>query len=115
MSRTMSILLGMGLAGLALVGCSKNNIAGPQDQASSAAYVRLPAPVDDSQGAGGDADRLEDASGSGDLEVLNGPKAVPADEGRDNQEILTRPVPADEGGSDVAKQGRPVVADGERY
>ena len=42
MSRAMFILLAIGFAGLALVGCSKNNIAGPQ----AALDNQYPAAVD---------------------------------------------------------------------
>lgn len=48
MSRTMSILFGMGLASLALMGCSKNNIVGPEtltDNQNQAALER-PAAMD---------------------------------------------------------------------
>ncbi len=113
MARTMSILLGVGLAGLALVGCSKNNIAGPekltngQDQA---AFVRLPAPVDDSQSGDQEADRLETANDLG--EIIDRAATADAD-GRSDGELIGRPVAVDDGGSGDGDKGRLVVMDGE--
>ena len=73
MSRAMIILLAIGLAGLALMGCSKNNIAGPQaaldnqypasvDRAAAMdrrAVGRMAVPREESQASYGEtADRL---------------------------------------------------------
>jgi len=69
MSRAMFILLVIGFAGLALMGCSKNNIAGPQavlDNQNPAAMERravgrMAVPREESQASYGEtADRLAD-------------------------------------------------------
>ena len=134
MARTMSILLGMGLAALALVGCSKNNIAGPQALKPAAAVesdnsadannwkghlyldrltlVRRALPNDDWQGGAGDADRLETAD---DLGMIIDQSAVPEAGGRFDGELVGRPVATDGGGSEAGSNDRVAVSDGDRY
>ncbi|MGH8005065.1 MAG: hypothetical protein ACRECJ_10135 [Limisphaerales bacterium] len=130
----MSILLGMGLAGLALVGCSKNNIAGPQALKATAvegdrpseeadnwkgriyldrrALVKRALPNDDSQGGGKEADRLETAD---DLGVIIDRVGVLEPDGRYDGELVGRPVAVDDGGSEAASKDRLVAAGDDRY
>jgi hypothetical protein len=95
MARTVSILLGMGLAALALVGCSKNNIAGPQALQTTAAE------------SGGSSDATDENNWKGKI-YLDRPVPAPIEGGW--VYVEGRPVPAPIEGGRVYVDGRPVAA-----
>ena len=122
MSRNTSILFGIGLASLALVGCSKN-ITGPEEREISdrsvavdrqaaldrRALVRLPVPREEPQLDGDQVSRLDEA------EVIGGKMATADADRLSFGRLQGRPVAPDQKASTATVKGRLIALDGDIF